>query len=153
MKLMGHNSQERGFSFTELLIVIGAAIVIIGMIVPAVSRARDYYRLANATDEIASLLEYARSEAVKRDSTATVTFSAAGTYSVRYNDSGTMVEKTFYLPEGVSLLVQPGSAAPAIQFFASGKATVTPAGSNIVLRNSTGTRTLSISVAGNITRG
>ncbi len=153
MKLIEQNSQERGLSLIELLVVIGAALIIAGMIVPAISRARDYYRLTNATDEIVSLLEYARSEAVKRDGTATVTFSAAGTYSVRYNDNGTVVERIFYLPEGVSLVIQPGSAAPNVQFFASGKATVTPAGSNIVLQNSTGTRTLSISVAGNITRG
>jgi Tfp pilus assembly protein FimT len=141
----------RGFGVIELVIAIGAIITIAALMVPVTNRARNLYHLTNAADEIISQLEYARSEAIKRDSTATVTFGTTGTYTVQYSN-GTTVTTTCYLPPGVSLVVATGAAAPRVQFFSSGKTTVTPAGASIVLQNSAGTRTLTVSVAGNITR-
>ena len=139
----------RGFSVLELILVVTVIITIVAIIVPATSRARNLYNLTNAANEIISQLEYARSEAIKRDSTATVTFGTAGTYTIQY-DNGTTVTLTSYLPSGVSLVVPSGSAAPRVQFFSSGKTTVTPTSANIVLQSVAGTRTLTVSVAGNI---
>jgi len=145
------NRAERGLHIVEVAVVLGATLTVAALMLPVTSRARSYYNLLNAADEIISQLEYARSEAVKRDSTATVTFGTTGTYIVQYTN-GTTVTTTFYLPSDVSLVVPTGSTAPSVQFFSSGKATVTPAGANLVLQNSSGTRTIAVSVAGNITR-
>lgn len=146
------NVGDRGLTLIEVAVVMLATLSVMALMLPVVGRARTYSSLTNATSEVTSELEYARSEAVKRDGTATVTFSTAGTYTVQYDNGSGLVSVTHYLPQGVSLVVGAGSSAPQVQFFSSGKATVTPAGANIVLQNPSGTRTLAVSVAGNITR-
>jgi len=145
------NNVARGLSLVEVALVLGVTIAVAAMVLPVAGRARSYYNLTNAAAEIISQLEYARSEAVKRDSTATVSFGTAGSYTVQYNN-GTTVTTTQYLPQGVSLVLPSGATSLQVQFFSSGKTTVTPAGAGIVLQNSSGTRTLTVSVAGNITR-
>jgi hypothetical protein len=129
-------------------ITVGVLVVVVAMMVPVTDRARSYYHLMNAADEITSELEFARSEAVKRDDRATVTFTTTGAYTVTF--AGTTV--THYLPPGVSLVVASGVAPPRVEFLSSGKVNLTPSGASIVLENAAGRRTLQISVAGNITR-
>jgi hypothetical protein len=138
---------ERGLSAVELLVVGGAVVALAAMLLPATRQARGFYNLASAADQVVSDLEKARSEAVKRDGTATVTFSASGTYTIQY--AGLSVSQS--LPGGVSFALPGGAASLSVQYYSSGKTVVTPAG-GIVLQSPFGRRTLQVSVAGNINR-
>jgi type II secretory pathway pseudopilin PulG len=138
---------ERGLSAVEILVACGAVIALAAMILPATRQARGFFLLASATDQVVSNLEHARSEAVKRDGAATVTFNSSDTYTIQY--AGLSV--THSLPGGVSFALPGGAASLSVQYYSSGKTVVTPAG-NIVLQSAFGQRTLRVSVAGNINR-
>lgn len=147
-----HFRRERGLSAVELLIVLGGIFALTALALPATRQARGLFELTTAADEITSNLEYARSEAVKRDGTATVTFNSGGTYTVQYTNAGSPVTLTRQLPSSVSFALPTGVSAVSVQFFSSGRVVVTPAGTSLVLRGAYGQRTLSVSVAGNIQR-
>ncbi|MFN7946064.1 MAG: GspH/FimT family pseudopilin [Blastocatellia bacterium] len=147
--------RQGGYSFIELMMVTLGMAIIATMAVPGLQRARESYRLTTARDEIISSLEYARSEAVKRDSVATVVFNNSGAYTVQYPDVGTTVTFTYNLPSGVSFAMPAGATSLTIRYASSGKATLTAsngiAASSIGLTNTAGQRNIAVSLAGNIT--
>jgi type IV fimbrial biogenesis protein FimT len=147
-----HSGNGRGFSLIELMIVVGVVVALALIIVPATQRARAQYHLITAADQIISNLELARSEAVKRDSTATVTFNASGAYTIQYSNGAANVTIPQQLPGGVSFALPGGAAAVSVRYSSSGKVTVTPAGAGVVVQGAYGQKTLTVGVAGNISR-
>lgn len=149
--------EQRGFSIIETMMVVLSIAVIAVVAVPGLQRAQDTYRLTTARDELISSLEYARSEAVKRDSVATVTLNSNGIYTVQYPDNGATVTFSYGLARGVSFVMPPGASAITVRYAASGKATLTDNNgssvSSIGLTNAAGQRVINISLSGNITSG
>jgi type II secretory pathway pseudopilin PulG len=157
MYRLAKGREQRGFSIIETIVVVLGVAVIAAMAVPRLQRAQDTYRLTTARNELISSLEYARSEAVKRDSVATVVLNSNGTYTVQYPDNGATVTFSYGLPRGVSFVMPTGASAVTVRYAAPGKVTLTDNNgsslSSIGLMNAAGQRIITISLAGNISSG
>jgi Tfp pilus assembly protein FimT len=96
---------ERGASIVELVIVLTLIGVISAFALVQVRSSRSALRVQNSVRQLASYMEKARIDAVRRHGTSTVTFSNTRTYSVSmdFNGSGTATTRTFTFQDGVNL--------------------------------------------------
>lgn len=69
-------SKNRGFTLIELLVTLTVAAILLGVAVPNFSAFLQNNRLTSQANDFVTLLNYARSEAVKRNSSVTVCASA-----------------------------------------------------------------------------
>src|SRR4029079_14981237 len=97
--------RERGASTVELVIVLAIGGVITGFAVMQIKGSRSALRVQNSVRQLASYMEKARIDAVRRHGTSTVIFSNTRTYSVTmdFNNSGSPITRTFTFQEGVNL--------------------------------------------------
>lgn len=72
-------SLRAGYSLVELLVTAALAVLIAAMATPTVFGARDAIRAVGAADYLASLLDVARTEALKRHANVAIRFEGAGT--------------------------------------------------------------------------
>ena len=121
--------RERGASIVELVIVLAIGGVITGFAVMQIKGSRSALRVQNSVRQLASYMEKARIDAVRRHGTSTVTFSDTRTYSVTmdFNNIGSPTTRTFTFQQGVNLA---SSELPNVTFNWRGR-TLT-AGSNCV---------------------
>ena len=83
MKLL----RPRGFTIIELMVVVAVAGILLATAVPSFTDATARARLEGAANELSVDLQYARSEAVRRRTTATLTVDADGSgYTLTYFD-------------------------------------------------------------------
>ena len=98
-----NRSGERGFGLPELLIAFAiiAAISVVALI--NLKSARASLRVQNSVRQLASYMEKARVDAVRRHSTATVSFTSPTSYSVHmdFDNSGTVTDRNFTFESGV----------------------------------------------------
>jgi len=96
---------ERGAGIVELVIVLAIAGVISAYALIQVRSSRSALRVQNSVRQLASYMEKARIDAVRRHDTSTVSFSNTRTYSVRmdFNGSGNATTRTFTFQDGVNL--------------------------------------------------
>jgi Tfp pilus assembly protein FimT len=96
---------ERGASIVELVIVLALIGVISAFALVQVRSSRSALRVQNSVRQLASYMEKARIDAVRRHGTSTVTFSNTRTYSVSmdFNGSGSATTRTFTFQDGVNL--------------------------------------------------
>ncbi len=103
--LTGKLSGQQGAGVVELVIVL--AIIILGstFAILQVRSSRSALRVQNSVRQLASYMEKARVDAVRRHGTSTVTFTNTRTYSVTmdFNNSGNATTRTFTFEEGVQL--------------------------------------------------
>jgi type IV fimbrial biogenesis protein FimT len=69
---------ERGFSLLELMATLAVLAVLLGLAVPSMRLFILNQRVRNASFDLSSALQYARSEATKRDGDVTITPAAGG---------------------------------------------------------------------------
>jgi len=69
----------RGFTLIELLVTLSIAAILLGVAVPNFVTFIQNNRLATQANDLVTMLNYARSEAVKRNQTITVCSSTTGT--------------------------------------------------------------------------
>jgi prepilin-type N-terminal cleavage/methylation domain-containing protein len=101
----------RGFTLTELMIVITIMGVLLGVSTPAISRFASNWRLNGAASQMAMVLRSARSAAVGKDCNVVFTFDdAQGQYSFLEDtngnggaDAGERESAVQQLPPGVSI--------------------------------------------------
>ena len=98
-------SGERGFGLTQLLIAIAIVTTISAVALINLKRARNSLRLQNSVRQLASYMEKARIDAVRRHSTTTVTFTSPTSYAVNMDflNNGTPFTRTFNFESGVQV--------------------------------------------------
>ena len=121
--------RERGAGIVELVIVLALIGIVSAFTLIQVRSSRSALRVQNSVRQLASYMEKARIDAVRRHGTSTVTFSNTKTYSVTmdFNISGSPTTRTFTFQDGVQLA---SSELPNVTFNWRGR-TLT-AGSNCV---------------------
>ncbi|HEX6135297.1 MAG TPA: GspH/FimT family pseudopilin [Longimicrobiales bacterium] len=129
-------SRRPGFTLLELLIVLAILSVVVGIAVPPLRGAVKSTRLETARQTLIGDLRLARTEAIRRNRSVTVTITGANTYNIQFLGGRT-------LKEGVRFSAGPSS----IQFAAFG-ALLTGA-TNYSLRLENTTAVVRLSTAGN----
>lgn len=109
------NHPPRGFTIIELMITVTVAGILLAVAVPSFNATSARARLEGATNELSVDLQYARSEAIRRRTSAALTIDAAGTsYTLTYLDPSTASNvnfKTVAMPGAVAM-----TANAAVQF-------------------------------------
>ena len=85
---MRTQSAQRGFTLIEMLFAVGVAATLSGIVVPPVLRLLEDYRTAGAARYVASRLQKARVEAVRRSTNVAVRFTPAGEFSTYVDGNG-----------------------------------------------------------------
>jgi prepilin-type N-terminal cleavage/methylation domain-containing protein len=73
-----HLRQMRGFSLTELLIVMAVILIVTAIAVPSFVRATQNYRLTDVASQVAGIMKSARFEAIRENNRYTWRISQAG---------------------------------------------------------------------------
>ena len=77
--------RKQGFTMVELIVVLIIAAIITAMSAPTFISLVQQYRLSATTESLYFALQYARSEAVKRNATVYVSFAAGNTWCYGIN--------------------------------------------------------------------
>src|ERR1041385_2804773 len=105
-KLLTKNlSRQRGVGIAELVIVVAIIGIVSAFALLQIRSSRSALRVQNSVRQLASYMEKARIDAVRRHNTSTVVFSNTRTYSVTmdFNNSGSTTTRTFTFLDGVNL--------------------------------------------------
>jgi prepilin-type N-terminal cleavage/methylation domain-containing protein len=108
-------SKERGFGLTELLITLAIIAGITAITLINLKSARNTLRVQNSVRQLASYMEKARIDAVRRHGTSSVTFTSPTSYTVRmdFQNTGSPMDRSFTLDSGVQLA---SSELPVVNF-------------------------------------
>jgi type IV fimbrial biogenesis protein FimT len=102
-----HRRRAGGFTLIELLATLVVACILLGTAVPSFVATVARSRLEGVSNELSVDLQLARSEAIRRRTTATLSVDAGGSfYTVSYlnpSSGATVTLKTATMPSGVSL--------------------------------------------------
>lgn len=142
-------SQESGFSLQELLIVAVILSVLSGFALIKLSSARASMRVQNSVRQLASYMEKARVDAVRRHGQASVEFTTPTSYTATldFNNNGVPVPRSYTFEQGVALAT---SELPTVTFNWRGRTQTETGGSSCVTTFSVtnGTDGLSVDVSG-----
>jgi prepilin-type N-terminal cleavage/methylation domain-containing protein len=150
-----NKTSARGFSLVELMIVLAVLALLVSFAVVSTARTRDRVRLADATRTFGNYLEKARTDSIRRHadsgSQAGVQVVNSTTFRVSYdsNSDGVLAATETLdvtLPNGVTFVTNPAPTAASYTWQGRVAAPIT-----YTLQNSTGTATLSITTAGDVT--
>jgi prepilin-type N-terminal cleavage/methylation domain-containing protein len=142
----------RGFSMVELLAVLAVISIVLAFAVLGVRRAMASIHLQNSMRQLASRVEAARIDAIRRHRSATVEFTGNNSYSITMDfDAGGVVSTRSYTLESGVNINSPSAELPVFDFDWRGR---TPqCFTSITMQNqeSGGSSTLSVSSAGDVT--
>jgi|SRR5882724_10363951 len=98
-------SGQSGFGLPELLIAVAIIAAISAVALINFQSARASLRTQNSVRQLASYMEKARIDAVRRHSTATVTFTSPTSYTVHMDflNTGAPIDRSFNFESGVQL--------------------------------------------------
>lgn len=104
-QLTGKRSHEQGAGIVELVVVVAIVGVVSAFTLIQIRSSRSALRVQNSVRQLASYMEKARIDAVRRHGTSSVSFSNTRTYSVSmdFNGSGTPTTRTFTFQDDVQL--------------------------------------------------
>ena len=98
---------ERGFSMTELLIVLAVGAIIAASAIVLADFIIDQYNLVIGADAVANQLQFTRMRAVSSNEASSVRFPGGNAYRVE-NEAGTVLAGPFQLPHGVEINTRDG---------------------------------------------
>ena len=98
-------NDSRGVGLAELVIVLAIIGIVSAFALIQIRSSRSALRVQNSVRQLASYMEKARVDAVRRHGTSTVTFADPRTYSVNmdFNGGGSPITRTFTFEQGVQL--------------------------------------------------
>src|ERR1043166_1793789 len=98
-------SRQQGVGMMELVFVVAIAAIISAFGLLQIRSSRSALRVQNSVRQLASYMEKARVDAVRRHGTSTVSFSDTRTYSVTmdFNNSGSTSTRTFTFLDDVRI--------------------------------------------------
>ncbi len=140
----------RGFSIIELIVVLAVISVVVAFAVLGVRQAMASVRLQNSMRQLASRVEAARVDAIRRHKSATVEIKDDKTYAVSmdFNGNGVVSTRSYTLEAGVTINI-PSTGPPVFDFDWRGR---TPqCFTSIGMKSDGGTSTLSVTSAGDVT--
>ncbi len=141
--------RERGFTIIQVLITVCLIAVVSTFGVMAIGSARAGLRLSGSARELAGYLEKARSNALRRNGTASVTITNANSYTVIMDSDGdgTVDTRVVALQDGVTFAT--GSVGVSAVFDWRGRV---PNQLGIILNNNRGgSSSINLSGAGDVT--
>jgi len=101
---------ERGFSLTELVVVLFGGMILLSIGVPILGTTLDQYRVVLAAQSVTNQLQFARMKAVSSNEAFRVNFpSGTGDYRVE-TSTGDIVAGPFTLPQGIQWNTEDGGA-------------------------------------------
>ena len=115
-------ARNRGFTLMELLITLAVVAIVASLAVPSFQNMIATQRVRSAANDLATALNFARSEAVKRNRVVTVTPVAtwAEGWNITYDDgANTITVQIHEALEGVTMTGSP--AGTAISYRADGR--------------------------------
>ena len=97
-------TEQTGFTTIQMLITIAIVTIVSAFAIVAIDSARASVRLTGSTRELASYLEKARSNAIRRNATSELTILNQNSYSVTmdFDGDGTVETRTINLQSGVT---------------------------------------------------
>src|ERR1041385_4540446 len=100
---IGKHKRDRGVGMVELVIVLAILGIVSTVALLQIRSSRAALRVQNSVRQLASYMEKARVDAVRRHGTSSVSFSDTRTYSVTmdFNNSGSTSTRTFTFQQGV----------------------------------------------------
>ena len=101
----GKRNRESGVGIVELVVVLAIVGIVSTVAFLQIRSTRSAMRVQNSVRQLASYMEKARVDAVRRHGTSTVSFSNIRTYSVTmdFNNSGSTSTRTFTFQDDVRL--------------------------------------------------
>jgi type II secretion system protein H len=128
--------KNRGFSLIELLVVLILLSLSLALVAPSLSRFSRTVELKGAAQKLSGILRNSRSEAVNKGKVYQVVFNSqsreVSVHSMKPSEEkeerneGPVSEKTYLLPEGIQMKVDPTtfsastSEPPSIEFYPNG---------------------------------
>ena len=102
---IGNGRRDRGVGMVELVVVFAIVGIASTVALLQIRSSRSALRVQNSVRQLASYMEKARVDAVRRHGTSTVSFSDTRTYSVTmdFNGSGSTSTRTFTFQDDVRL--------------------------------------------------
>jgi Tfp pilus assembly protein FimT len=99
----------KGFTLLQVAISFAVLAIISGFAIVGLQSVRASLRLQNSVRQLASYLEKARLDAVRRHSSSSVVFTSAVTYNVTmdFDGSGTVTTRTLPFEDGVLIISTP----------------------------------------------
>ena len=142
----------RGFSLVELVLVLAVISIVLAFAVLGVRRAMASIRLQNSMRQLASRVEAARIDAIRRHKSSTVEFTGNRTYSITmdFDARGVVSTRHYALEQGVTINSQ-STDLPVFDFDWRGRTPQCFTSITLQSPESGGTSTLSISSAGDVT--
>lgn len=105
--------RERGFSLLQILVVVAIVGIVTSFAIVSIARSRDNIRLQSSVRQLASYIEKARLDSIRRHAAGTelasVAFTNTSTYSVKmdFDGMGNVTTRSFSLEDGVSVFSTP----------------------------------------------
>jgi prepilin-type N-terminal cleavage/methylation domain-containing protein len=143
-------SGQGGFGLPELLICVAIITAVAAVALINLKSARSSLRVQSSVRQLASYMEKARIDAVRRHSTSSVTFTSPTSYTVHmdFQNTGTPIDRSFNFESGVQIA---SSELPVVNFNWRGR-TVTAGASCVttfsVKNNSNANDGLNVDVSG-----
>jgi type II secretory pathway pseudopilin PulG len=150
IRVTNKTNGESGFGLPELLIAFAIIAAIAAVAVINFKSARASLRVQNSVRQLASYMEKARIDAVRRHTTTTVTFTSPSSYTVNMDflNNGAPIDRNFKFESGVQ--IANNTELPKVMFNWRGR-TVTPGASCVTtfsVKSDTSPDALNVDVSG-----
>ena len=134
--------KNSGYTIIEIMAVISIIAIVASIVIPNVLGWLPKYRLSSGAEEIQSTLQLARLGAIKRNTSATVTFDTANhTYLAAI--SGQTIKKG-EMPSGI--IIASSNPSSPVQF--NGRGLANDSTTILVQNNQGGTKTITVNIVG-----